>query len=140
MPRNPDPAERSLGELVATASKDLSDLVRQEIQLAKVEIKADVAAAGKGAGLLGAAGVLGLYAWLFVAISAAYGLRALGVPLGCAFLLVGGAHAVAAGVLALKGKRSASRVGPPERTVQALKDDVAWAKHPTRSSRETAAD
>jgi hypothetical protein len=51
--------DKSLGELVATATRDLSLLVHQEIALAKAEIKQDVAAAGKGAGLFGGAGFAG---------------------------------------------------------------------------------
>ena len=121
----------SLGELVATATRDLSALMRQEVELAKVEIKRDVAAAGKGAGMFGGAGVAGLFALLFLSISAAYGLANLGIPLGCGFFAVGAAYLVVAGVLALKGKKNLAKVGPPEKTLETLKDDAEWAKHPT---------
>ena len=126
--------EKSLGELVATATKDLSLLVQQEVTLAKAEIKKEVAAAGKGAGLFGGAGVSGLLAVLFLSISAAYGISWLGVPLGCAFFTVGLLYLIVAAVLALQGKKSLSQVGPPEKTIETLKDDVSWAKHPTRAS------
>lgn len=123
--------EASLGELVATATRDLSSLMRQEVELAKVEIKRDVAAAGKGAGMFGGAGFSGLFALVFLSISAAYGLHALGVPLGCGFFAVGVFYLVVAGVLVLTGKKSLKRMGPPEKTIETLKDDAAWAKHPT---------
>ena len=126
--------EKSLGELVAAATKDLSLLVQQEVTLAKAEIKKEVASAGKGAGLFGGAGVSGLFALLFLSISAAYGISWLGVPLGCAFFTVGLLYLIVAAVLALKGKKEISQVGPPEKTIETLKDDVAWAKHPTRAS------
>lgn len=126
--------ETSLGDLVATATKDLSLLVKQEVALAKTEIRRDVAAAGKGAGLFGGAGLTGLFGLLFVSVSAAYGLEWLGVPLGCAFFTVGAVYLVLAAVLALTGKKQVSQVGPPEKTIETVKDDVAWAKHPTRTS------
>ncbi len=126
-----DLSEQSLGDLVSTATRDLSTLIRTEVQLAKVEIKRDVAAAGKGAGLLGGAGFLGLFALIFLSISAAYGISWLGVPLGCAFFTVGLVYAIGAAVLALTGKKSISKVGPPEKTIETVKDDIAWAKSPT---------
>jgi hypothetical protein len=124
-------ADASLGELVATATRDLSSLMRQEVELAKAEIKRDVIAAGKGAGMFGGAGMAGLFGLLFLSISAAYGIEYLGVPLGCSFFAVGALYVLAAGVLALTGKKSLSRMGPPEKTLETLKDDAAWARHPT---------
>jgi hypothetical protein len=129
-----DTGEQSLGELVSTATRDLSTLLRNEVQLAKVEIKQEVATAGKGAGLLGGAGGAALFALVFLSISAAYGISWLGVPLGWAFFTVGLLYAIAAGVLGLKGKQKVAQVGPPQKTVETLKDDASWAKHPTRTS------
>jgi len=125
--------ERSLGDLVQTAAQDLSLLVSQEIALAKTEIKRDVTAAGKGAGLFGGAGFTGLLALLFLSIALAF---AIGRPttLGVGFLVVGLLYLVAAVVLALSGKKKLAQVGPPEKTIETLKDDAAWAKHPTRTS------
>ena len=126
--------DKSLGELVATATKDLSVLVKQEVALAKTEIKKEVTAAGKGAGLFGGAGLTGLFALIFLSIAAAYGLAGLGLPLGWGFFIVGLVYLVAAAVLGLTGKKKMSEVGPPEKTIETVKDDVAWAKHPTRTS------
>lgn len=125
--------ERSLGDLVQTATRDLSLLVSQEVALAKAEIKRDVAAAGKGAGLFGGAGFTGLLALVFLSIALAF---AIGRPttLGVGFLVVGLLYLVAAAVLALSGKKALAQVGPPEKTIKTLKDDAAWAKHPTRTS------
>ena len=123
--------DASLGELVANATRDLSTLVHQEVELAKVEIKRDVAAAGKGAGMFGGAGFAGVFALLFLSVSAAYGIEWLGVPLGCSFFAVGVIYLVIAGFLALSGRKSLTKVGPPEKTIETLKDDAAWAKHPT---------
>jgi len=125
--------ERSLGELVQNATQDLSHLVSQEIALAKIEIKREVTAAGKGAGLFGGAGLTGLLALLFLSIALAF---AIGKPttLGVGFLIVGLLYLVVAAVMALVGKKQLGRVGPPERTISTLKDDATWAKHPTRTS------
>ena len=126
------PSDKSLGELVASATRDLSTLVSTEIALAKAELKRDVAAAGKGAGLLGGAGFTGFFALIFLSISAAYGIAWLGLPLGWGFFLVGLVYAILAAVLALTGKKKMSKVGPPEKTMETVKDDIAWAKHPTQ--------
>ena len=124
--------EKSLGELVATATKDLSVLVQQEVALAKTEIKKEVAAAGKGAGMFGGAGVTGLFALIFLSISLAYAISWFGIGLGWGFFIVGMLYLVVAAVLALLGKKQISKVGPPAKTIATVKDDVAWAKHPTR--------
>jgi hypothetical protein len=125
-------SEKSLGELVATATKDLSLLVSQEVALAKAELKKEVAHAGKGAGMLGGAGFLGLFALIFLSISLAYAISWFGIGLGWGFFIVGMLYLVGAAVLALLGKKQISKVGPPEKTIATVKDDVAWAKHPTR--------
>jgi uncharacterized membrane protein YdfJ with MMPL/SSD domain len=125
--RSTDP---SLGDLVATATKDLSSLMRQELELAKVEIKRDVVAAGKGAGGLGAAGFAGMLGLIFLSIAAAYALGRV-VPLGVGFLIVGVAYLLVAGLAALIGLKSFKKMQPPAKTIETLKDDAAWAKHPT---------
>lgn len=124
--------DKSLGELVSAATADLSLLVHQEISLAKAEIKRDVTAAGKGAGLFGGAGFTGLLALLFLSIALAFALGSF-TTLGVGFLLVGVLYLLAAIVLALTGKKKISQVGPPEQTIKTVKDDVAWAKHPTQA-------
>jgi hypothetical protein len=128
------PQEPSLGELVSTATRDLSTLMRTEVQLAKVEIKREVTAAGKGAGLFGGAGFAGVLALIFLSIAAAYGISGLlDISVGWGFFIVGLLYLAAAGALALVGKKKISQVGPPEKTIETVKDDIAWAKNPTRS-------
>jgi len=126
----------SLGDLVAAATQNLSTLMKQEVQLAKIEIKREVVAAGKGAGLLGGAGALGALGGIFVSIALAYALNEV-LPTFVSFLLVGVVYLVVAGLLALIGKKSLSKVGPPEKTIATVKDDVAWAKHPTVAPTKT---
>ena len=128
----PPGADRSLGELVAAASADISTLMRKEVELAKVEIKQEVKQAGKGAGAFGAAGFTGLLALIFLSIALAYAISWFGIGLGWGFFIVGMLYLVVAAVLALLGKKQLGKVGPPEKTIATVKDDVAWAKHPTR--------
>lgn len=125
-------ADPSLGELVGTATRDLSELMRKEIALAKLEIKQEVVTAGKGAGLLGGAGAIGAFGLLFFGIALAFALGRV-VPLGAGFALVGAGSVLLAGGLALAGKRQLGSLGPPTKTIETVKDDLEWAKHPTRA-------
>jgi hypothetical protein len=128
----PDVDEQSLGELVATVTRDLSSLVHKEIELAKTEISAEVKRAGIGAGFLGGAGFVGLFALLFLATASALAIsEGADLPFWAGFLCVGGGFGGLAGLLALLGLGKVVKVGPPARTIRTVKDDIAWAKHPT---------
>ncbi len=123
-------SDKSLGELVSTLTSDLSLLVHQEITLAKVEITRDAKAAGKSAAMFGGAGFTGVFALLFLSIAAAFAFGSF-TTLGVGFLIVGAIYLVLAAVLGLIGKKKMSQVGKPEKTIETVKDDIAWAKNPT---------
>lgn len=123
-------AEPSLGELVAAASRDLSTLLHKEVELAKAEVKGELKTAGLGAGLFGGAAGMGLFAGIFLSIALAYGIGHF-TGLGWGFLIVGGLYGTAAALCALVGKSKITKVGPPARTIETVKDDIAWARHPT---------
>lgn len=123
--------EQSLGQLVAGASKDLSDLIRSEIQLAKVELTAEAKRAGIGGGLLGGAGFLALLGLTFLSFALVYGLHGLGLALGWSFLIVGVLYLFGAGLFALLARSLLKRLRPPERTIRTVRDDLEWARHPT---------
>ncbi|HEU0131088.1 MAG TPA: phage holin family protein [Mycobacteriales bacterium] len=126
--RTTDP---SLGELVGQATKELSTLVRKEIELAKAELSTEIGKAGKGAGMFGGAGVMAMYALTFLSLAAMFGLGAV-MPLGWAALIVGAVYVVAAAMLALTGKKAFTSFSPkPERTIKTLKEDAQWARHPS---------
>jgi hypothetical protein len=129
-PGGPGGSDASLGELVSDATERMSSLVRSEVELAKAEITQSVKKGGLGAGLLGGAGFFGVFAFLFVSLAAAWGIAEF-LPDWAAFLIVGAVYGLLAAILALRGKKSLSSVGPPERTIQAAKDDLALAKNPT---------
>lgn len=126
--------EATIGQLVASASRDLSALLRSEIELAKVELQDGAKSAAKGGGLIGAAGFLGLLAVILLSIAAAYGLTALGLHPGWAFLIVAGVYLVVAAVLVLVGRGALRRVGPPQRTVRTTQQTMAYLRRTSSSS------
>lgn len=111
---------QSLGQLVGSATKDLSSLLKGEVALAKTELKQSATAAGKGAGMFGAAGFFGYVAFLMLSVAAALGIAAAGLHPAIAFVIVGAAYLVLAGILALIGKRSVSKAGPPAKTIESV--------------------
>ncbi len=96
----PEPAggEQSLGDLVALAAKDVSQLVRYEIDLAKTELKADAQRVGLAAVLSGVAAFVGCLVLILLCIAFAYGLIALGIWDWAAFLIVAGTCVLLAGI------------------------------------------
>ncbi|HWE57587.1 MAG TPA: phage holin family protein [Acidimicrobiales bacterium] len=123
--------EASLGQLFGRLSEDFSVLIRQEVELAKAEIKQEATKAGKGAGFMGASGVAGHMGLLLASFAAAWGL-AEAIPAGWAFLIIAIIYFVVAAVLYTNGRRELRTVHPvPEKTAQSLKEDAQWAKHPT---------
>jgi hypothetical protein len=113
---------RSVGELIGEVSNDLSTLMRQELALAKAEVKAEAAKTGKAAGMLGGAGFAGYMVALFVSIALWWAL-ANGMDEGWAALIVAALWAVVGAVLYSLGRSRLKSVHPkPERTVQTLKE------------------
>lgn len=121
--------ERTLGQLVADATQDVSTIVRSEITLAKAEITADAKQAGKGAGMFAGAGVMGFLGVILLLFAVVYGLVAAGVPTWLAFLIVAVLLFIVAGVLGLVGKKTVSKVkGKPERTIVTTQETIAAIK------------
>lgn len=122
--------ERTLGQLVSDATTDLQNIVKGEIDLAKVEIKADAQKAGKGGGMLAAAGVLALFMLGFLLTSLAYGLSTIfGWNPWAGFLIVAGILAVVVAVLALIGIKALKKIkGKPEKTIENAQATVAAIK------------
>jgi hypothetical protein len=129
--------EESLGELFATASRDLSALIRSEIELAKAEIKLTAKNGIAGVALLGAAATLGFLALILLLFSAVYGLVAAGLDTSLAFLVVAATLIVIAGAIAVVGKKSVARMGPPKRTIRTSKHTAAFLKSPRSGNAQT---
>jgi uncharacterized membrane protein YqjE len=128
--------DEPLGELLRRLSNQVTELARQEIELAKAEVAEKGKQAGIGAGLLVGAGlvaVLGLgalTAFLIMAIDGA-------IPNWAAALIVGGALLAVAAVLALVGRDRLREAAPPlpEETIETTKEDIQWAKTQLQSGR-----
>jgi hypothetical protein len=119
---------RSLGEIVGDISKDLSTLVRQEMELAKSEMKREVTKVGKGAGMLGAAGVAGHLMLFFLSFALTF-LLDNWMPVELAAVIVALLWAVVAAVLAARGRKELKEADPQlPVTQQTLKEDVQWAR------------
>jgi hypothetical protein len=120
---------RSLGEIVGDISRDLSTLVRQEMDLAKSEIKQEVSKTGKGAGMLGGAGAAGYLSLLFLSLALTW-LLDNWMPVELAALIVGLLWAVVAAVLAMRGRQEIKHANPQlPVTQQTLKEDIQWARN-----------
>jgi uncharacterized membrane protein YqjE len=120
--------DSSIGELLSRVTDDFSTLVRTHVELAKVEIKDEVARAGKGAGMLTGGAVAALFSLMMLSFALAWGLAEV-IDAGWAFLIVGLIWAAAAAVLAITGRKELKTVSPvPEVTKQTVQDDVQWAK------------
>ncbi len=118
-------AERTLGQLVASATAEMSALVHDEIALAKVEIKQDVKRAGIGSGAAIVAGVLLLFSLPVLSFAAAYGIHNLGLGLAWSFLIVGGAFWLLAGLIGLLAVVKFKKVKPPVKTIESVKQTAA---------------
>jgi uncharacterized membrane protein YqjE len=127
--------ERPTGELVKDLSTQVSTLVRQELELAKVELSAKGKEAGIGAGLLGTGGVLALFG---IGALTAAAILALDTAMAgwLAAVIVGVVWLVIGGVLALVGKARARRAVPPvPQTLETVKEDVRWTKDSVQAAR-----
>ena len=128
MAANTPGEERTLGQLVADATHDLSTIVRSEIALAKAEITTDAKKAGTGAGLLVGAAFVAVLGLIFLFHTLANVLD-LWLPLWAGYLITAGLLFLVAAVLGLVGKRSLSKVkGKPERTVKNVQDTIETIK------------
>ena len=120
--------EKPLGTLLGDAVSQMGTLVRQEIELAKVEMKEELTKAGKAAGMGAAAAAAGHMALLFASLALAWLLTQF-VNRASAFLVVGILYGIVAAVLAAGARTRARTIDPiPEQTVDTLKEDVQWAK------------
>lgn len=119
---------RSLGEIVGDITSGMSTLIRQEMELARTELKQEVRTLGKGAGMLGGAGVAGHLTLWFLSLALVF-LLDNWMPIELGALIVAVVWGIAAAVLAARGRQQLMEADPQlPQTQQTLKEDVQWAK------------
>jgi hypothetical protein len=123
-------SDPTIGRLVSDASRDISSLISQEIQLAKSELKVSVKNGGTGIGLFAAAGFFALMSLIMLSVAIAYLIHwnGAGLALHWAFLIVFGFYLLLAGILALVGLRKVKRVKGPERAIHQAQETAATLK------------
>jgi len=127
-PDVPSPEDPTIGKLVADASRDISSLLRNEIALAKSELKVSVKNGGTGLGLFGAAAFLVVMALIMLSVAFAYFLAMTGLDLAWCFLIVFGAYLLIAGLLAFVGVRKVKKVRAPERAIHQAQETTTILK------------
>src|SRR4051794_3705330 len=116
----PDVEGTTVGQLLGEVSKDLSTLMRQELELAKAELKVEAKKAGQGAGMFGAAGFAGYMVLLFLSFALWWALENV-MDAGLAALIVAVIWGVIGAVAFVTGRKKFREVNPkPERTVETL--------------------
>ena len=120
-PRDTDVTPSSVGELIGEVSRDLSTLMRQELELAKAEIKQEITKAGRAAGMFGGAGLAGYMLLFFLSITVWWALANV-MDEAWAALIVAGVWGLVSSVLYVLARGQLRLVSPqPERTVDTLK-------------------
>ena len=128
MSTDPRP-ERTLGQLVASATEDISALIRSEIALAKAEIAVQAKKGGVAGGLLAGAAVVLFYSVYFIFITLAEGIQAMGLARWLSFLIVTVFMLIVVAVLGLLGVRKMKTVQPsPDKAIASAQQSVAGIK------------
>lgn len=115
-------ATTSLGDLLGEVSRDVSLLMRQEVELAKAEIKQSATRAGKGAGLLAGSSEAARFALLFLSLALWWALGNYLVGLGWSAVILAVIWAAVAAVLALQGRKEMQAVKGLPQTTETIKE------------------
>ena len=111
----------SLGDLLGEVSRDISTLMRQEVELAKAEAKESATKAGKGGGMLAGAGVAGHFVLLFLSVALWYALGEL-MGLGWSAVVVAVLWGIIAAVLASIGRKELKAIKGMPQTVETVQE------------------
>ena len=120
-------ARQGLQELLRSIGTDLSLLIRQQVALAKEEMRGIAAEKATGGALLAAAAVFALFVLGFASLAGAAALD-LVLPRWAALLIVAGVYLVLAVIAVVIGRNALAAPANPERTKQTVKEDLEWAK------------
>jgi uncharacterized membrane protein YqjE len=120
--------ERSLSEVLQDVIRNVQEIVRAEVRLAKTEIQEEAARAKASGLMLGVGVVSALFAVFFLLLSIVYALTLI-MPNWAAALIVGGVLAGGAGLMLTIGVKEFKLIHPtPERTLETIRENVEWAK------------
>jgi uncharacterized membrane protein YqjE len=120
--------DESIGRLIGEVAGDVSKLFRQEVALAKAELKEEAAKAGKAGGMLAGAGFAGYMVAVLLSLALVFALDAV-MPIGWAAVIVAAVWAIVGGVLYSVGRKRIKDVDPvPRQTVETLKEDAQWIR------------
>ena len=119
--------ERSIADVLQDILRNIQEIVRSEVRLAKSELGDEFTKVKASAPLLVVGAVAGLLAAFFLAWAAFYAL-ALVLPQWGAALIVAGVLAIVGGITMSAGVKALQRVQPPEQTIASVKENVQWAK------------
>jgi uncharacterized membrane protein YqjE len=117
--------DQTLGHLVSLAVKDVTQLIRCELDLAKLELKADVRRLGIGGALLGTAAFVGCLVLMLLSFAFAYGLITLGIWDWAAFLIVAGTYVLLAALAVLIAYTKVRKLSGLSKTRRTVQDDLA---------------
>ncbi len=117
----------TIGRLISDASRDISTLISKQVELTKSELKVSVKAGGVGIALFAAAGFFAVMALIMLSVAIAYLIHwnGSGLALHWAFLIVFAFYLLVTAVLALVGLKKVKKVGPPERSLEQVKETKA---------------
>jgi hypothetical protein len=111
----------SLGDLLGEVTRDMSTLMRQEVELAKVEAKQSATRAGKGTGMLAGAGVAGHFVLLFLSLALWWALGNV-MGLGWSAVVVAIIWGIVAAVLASMGRKELNAIKGMPQTAETLQE------------------
>jgi len=122
---------QGIGEIISEITQDLSRLLRQEVELAKAEVKQEATKAGKGVGMLAGAGLAGFMVIILLSFALVYALDAI-MPQGWAAVIVAVLWAILGAVLYSVGRKQLKSVNPvPQQTAETMKENAEWLRNPT---------
>lgn len=128
-----DGSSESIGSIIGGLLKDLQDMVRGEIALARAEVKDDVSVVGKSVASLAMAAIFGLTGFIFLMLGATYLLN-IYMRMWIAASIVGLVLVLIAAMLGMSGKKKLSAANlKPQQTIDSMKENQEWAKQQINS-------
>jgi uncharacterized membrane protein YqjE len=124
--------DRSFSEVLESIVDNIRTIIRSEVRLAKTEIQEQGVRAGKAGRMLGAGGLMAVFAVGFLLLACVYALEIVVAPWLAALIVMVLAGAVAGGLIGAGLKRMKQVDARPEQTIQTIKENLEWAKDRSR--------